>query len=128
MPELPEVEVTRRRIKKLLVGRKIARIVTTKPSYFFLTSPRRLQQELSGQTVARLDRHGKYLLARLDSGSTLLLHLGRTLSSHIYRLGTHLKSGLLQPDSSSGRLSRTASSLLSWRPSTPQYQAQRHDH
>ena len=78
MPELPEVEVTRRRIKKLLVGRKIARVVTTKLSYFFLTSPRRLQQELSGCTVARLDRHGKYLLARLDSGSTLLLHLGMT--------------------------------------------------
>jgi formamidopyrimidine-DNA glycosylase len=78
MPELPEVEVTRRRITKLLVGRKIARVVTTKPSYFFLTSPKRLQQELSGRTVAKLDRHGKYLLARLDSGATLLLHLGMT--------------------------------------------------
>jgi formamidopyrimidine-DNA glycosylase len=78
MPELPEVEVTRRRIAKLLVGRKIARVVTTKPSYFFLTSPKRLQQELAGRTVHELDRHGKYLLARLDSGATLLLHLGMT--------------------------------------------------
>jgi formamidopyrimidine-DNA glycosylase len=78
MPELPEVEVTRRRIAKLLVGRKIARVVTTKPSYFFLTSPKRLQQELAGRTVDKLDRHGKYLLARLDSGATLLLHLGMT--------------------------------------------------
>ncbi len=78
MPELPEVEVTRRRISKLLVGREIARVVTTKPSYFFLTSPRRLQQELAGTKVLKLERHGKYLLARLDSGSTLLLHLGMT--------------------------------------------------
>ena len=78
MPELPEVEVTRRRIAKLLVGRKIARVITTKPSYFFLTSPGRLQRELAGRTVAKLDRHGKYLLARLDSGATLLLHLGMT--------------------------------------------------
>jgi formamidopyrimidine-DNA glycosylase len=78
MPELPEVEVTRRRIGKLLVGRKIARIVTTKPSYFFLTSPKKLQQELAGQSVKKLERHGKYLLARLDGGSTLLLHLGMT--------------------------------------------------
>lgn len=78
MPELPEVEVTRRRIAKLLVGRKIARVVTTKPSYFFLTSPKRLQQELAGRVVQKLDRHGKYLLARLDSGATLLLHLGMT--------------------------------------------------
>jgi formamidopyrimidine-DNA glycosylase len=78
MPELPEVEVTRRRIGKLLVGREIARVVATKPSYFFLTSPRRLERELSGRTVKRLDRHGKYLLARLDDGATLLLHLGMT--------------------------------------------------
>ncbi len=78
MPELPEVEVTRRRIGKLLVGREIARVVTTKPSYFFLTSPRRLERELAGRTVKKLDRHGKYLLARLDDGATLLLHLGMT--------------------------------------------------
>jgi formamidopyrimidine-DNA glycosylase len=78
MPELPEVEVTRRRIGKLLVGRKIAALVTTKPSYFFLTSPRKLKQALVGRTVAKLDRHGKYILARLDDASTLLLHLGMT--------------------------------------------------
>ena len=78
MPELPEVEVTRRRIAKLLLGRTILRVVTTKPSYFFLTSPRRLQQALPGRRVSKLERHGKYLLARLDSGATLLLHLGMT--------------------------------------------------
>ena len=78
MPELPEVEVTRRRIGKLLVGRKIARLVTTKPSYFFLTNPRQLQSQLVGRTVVKLERHGKYLLARLDSGATVLLHLGMT--------------------------------------------------
>ncbi len=78
MPELPEVEVTRRRIGKLLVGRAIARVVTTKPSYFFLTSPQKLKQQLVGRTVQKLDRHGKYLLARLDDGATLLLHLGMT--------------------------------------------------
>ena len=78
MPELPEVEVTRRRIGKLLVGREIARLVTTKPSYFFLTSPRKLQALLVGRTVVKLERHGKYLLARLDGGATVLLHLGMT--------------------------------------------------
>jgi formamidopyrimidine-DNA glycosylase len=78
MPELPEVEVTRRRIARLLVGRTIARVLTTKPSYFFLTSPKRLQQQLAGRSVSKLERHGKYLLARLDSGDTLLLHLGMT--------------------------------------------------
>lgn len=37
MPELPEVEVTRRQIAPLLVGRRIARVVTTGDSYFFLS-------------------------------------------------------------------------------------------
>lgn len=78
MPELPEVEVTRRRIAKLLVGREIAAVRTTEPSYFFLTSPKRLQRALPHRTVKKLDRHGKYLLARLDDGATLLLHLGMT--------------------------------------------------
>jgi len=79
MPELPEVEVTRRRIGKLLVGRPIARVITTKQSYFFLTSPKRLKEALAGRTVQKLERHGKYLLARLDGeGATLLLHLGMT--------------------------------------------------
>ncbi len=78
MPELPEVEVTRRRISKLLVGRAISRLVTTKPSYFFLTNPRKLQTQLVGRTVVKLERHGKYLLARLDGGATVLMHLGMT--------------------------------------------------
>lgn len=78
MPELPEVEVTRRHIGKLLVGRVLSRVVTTKPSYFFLTTPQKLKRALLGRTVQRLDRHGKYLLARLDDGATLLLHLGMT--------------------------------------------------
>ncbi len=78
MPELPEVEVTRRRIASLLVGRTIARVHTTRPSYFFLTRPAELARRLAGRRVTALDRHGKYLLAWLDDGSRLLLHLGMT--------------------------------------------------
>ena len=78
VPELPEVEVTRRRIEPLLVGRRIARITTTRPSYFFLTSPRELRRRLEGRRVNKLERVGKYLLASFDDGGTLLLHLGMT--------------------------------------------------
>lgn len=78
MPELPEVEVTRRRIAPLLVGRRIAKVHTTRPSYFFLTPPRRLARELEGARIAGLERVGKYLLAVLDDGRRLLLHLGMT--------------------------------------------------
>lgn len=76
MPELPEVEVTRRQIEGLLVGRRIARVLTTARSYFFLTDPRRLRRGLTGRCVTRLDRRGKYLVATLDDGKQLLLHLG----------------------------------------------------
>jgi formamidopyrimidine-DNA glycosylase len=78
MPELPEVEVTRRRIAPLLVGRTIAEVATTRPSYFFLTPPARLRRALAGRRVESLARRGKYLVAALDDASRLVLHLGMT--------------------------------------------------
>ena len=76
MPELPEVEVTRRKLAPSLVGRRIAKVHTTRPSYFFLTPPARLERELPGARVTDLARIGKYLLAGLHDGRRLLLHLG----------------------------------------------------
>jgi len=78
MPELPEVEVTRRRIAPLLVGRRIARVRTSQPSYFFLTPPARLRRALTGRTLGSLDRAGKYLVGGIEGGGRLLLHLGMT--------------------------------------------------
>ncbi len=78
VPELPEVEVTRRRIAPHLVGRQIRRLRTTRPSYFFVTSPARLRRALAGRTAVGLERHGKYLLVVLDDGARLVLHLGMT--------------------------------------------------
>lgn len=78
MPELPEVETTRRRIAPLLLGRRIERVLTTAPSYFFLTPPERLRRALEGRRFERLDRVGKYLVAGFDGGARLLLHLGMT--------------------------------------------------
>ncbi len=86
MPELPEVEVTRRLIEPLLVGRRIASVRTTEPSYFFLTPPARLRRRLAGRTTRSLRRYGKYLVAELDDEHRLLLHLGMTgqlFSSHV---------------------------------------------
>ena len=78
MPELPEVEVTRRQISGILVGRTIARVETTAASYFFLTRPEQLAKKLKGRVVRALERKGKYLIAELDDGASLLLHLGMT--------------------------------------------------
>jgi len=78
VPELPEVETTRRRIAPLLVGRTVAEVRTTRPSYLFLTPPARLRRALAGRRVERLERRGKYLIGGLDDGSRLVLHLGMT--------------------------------------------------
>lgn len=78
MPELPEVEITRRTIAPLLVGRKIADVRTTAPSYFFITPPDVLRERLRGKSFVDLERKGKYLVAAARNGSRLLLHLGMT--------------------------------------------------
>lgn len=78
MPELPEVETVRRQLSPTLVGKKILKVECDKPSYFFLTAPRRLKTELEGKSVRSLGRHGKALIAGLSDGSRLLLHLGMT--------------------------------------------------
>ncbi|MBW2242596.1 MAG: bifunctional DNA-formamidopyrimidine glycosylase/DNA-(apurinic or apyrimidinic site) lyase [Deltaproteobacteria bacterium] len=78
MPELPEVEVTRRRIEPLIVGRKVRQVRTTGDSYFFLTPPAKLRRRLVGRRFTGLERRGKYLVAELDGGGRLLLHLGMT--------------------------------------------------
>jgi len=62
----------------MLVGRVIERVETTKDSYFFLTKPDALKRALTGRSVRELTRIGKYLLAELDDGDRLLLHLGMT--------------------------------------------------
>jgi formamidopyrimidine-DNA glycosylase len=78
MPELPEVEVTRRQLEPLLIGRTVVEVRTTSLSYFFVTPPGELRRRLPGQRAVALERVGKYLLVHLDSGERLLLHLGMT--------------------------------------------------
>ncbi len=72
------MEVTRRQIAPLVTGREIARVITTPPSNFFLTQPGQLRRRLTGRRITTLHRHGKYIVARLDDGGQLLLHLGMT--------------------------------------------------
>ena len=77
MPELPEVETTRRQLTPAIVGRTIEAVtIHTGAERLAIThSPRELERELAGRTVESLGRHGKYLLATLDDGRTWVLHL-----------------------------------------------------
>jgi len=74
MPELPEVETTRRGLEPLLVGQRI-RTAVVRNRRLRQPVPRRLPQLLAGATVRSLARRGKYLLVDCGTG-TLILHLG----------------------------------------------------
>jgi formamidopyrimidine-DNA glycosylase len=74
MPELPEVETTRRGLEPLVTGRRI-RAAIVRNRAMRQPVPRRLPQQLAGATVRALGRRGKYLLFDCGAG-TLILHLG----------------------------------------------------
>ena len=75
MPELPEVETVRRGLAPSMEGQVIARADVNRPDLRW-PFPERMAERLTGQTVLRLRRRSKYILADLGSGETLLIHLG----------------------------------------------------
>ena len=86
MPELPEVETTRRGIAPHLLGQSIANVIIRNPSLRW-PIPGNLPELLAGLTIQAVTRRAKYLL--LDCGvGTLILHLGMSGSLRIlpYRL------------------------------------------
>ncbi|MEW6332248.1 MAG: bifunctional DNA-formamidopyrimidine glycosylase/DNA-(apurinic or apyrimidinic site) lyase [Pseudomonadota bacterium] len=74
MPELPEVETTRRGIEPYVTGRRVLRVVVREPRLRWRVTPK-LVREFSGQTVRSVTRRGKYLLLATAAG-TAILHLG----------------------------------------------------
>lgn len=72
MPELPEVEVTRRSFAEPLAGATVERVVLGKPLRWPLGID---PQALVGRTVGPAERRGKYLWLPVDDGG-LLMHLG----------------------------------------------------
>jgi formamidopyrimidine-DNA glycosylase len=77
MPELPEVETIRRGLAPALETARLVRVEARRADLRF-PFPDGFVQRLTGATVERLDRRAKYLLARLDRGETLVMHLGMT--------------------------------------------------
>ncbi|CAN5700411.1 DNA-formamidopyrimidine glycosylase [soil metagenome] len=78
MPELPEVETIRSQLAPRLTGRTLVRVEILDPR---LTRPIDLFEvagELEGDSVASVERRGKYLVLRLESGLALLVHLRMT--------------------------------------------------
>ena len=85
MPELPEVEVTRRGLAPHLVGQVIAAVEVREPRLRW-PIPRAVRA-LAGRTVRSLRRRGKYLLVDCGDGH-LILHLGMSGSLRLVAPGT----------------------------------------
>ena len=86
MPELPEVETVRRGLQPAMEGARFARVEARRPDLRF-PLPARFVARLEGARVSALKRRAKYLLAELDSGETLVMHLGMSGSFRIARGG-----------------------------------------
>jgi formamidopyrimidine-DNA glycosylase len=76
VPELPEVELTRRRLEQELVGKRVTG-VAIRAAKLRLPIPDLLATVLPGHTIRAVARRGKYLLFDCQSG-WLIIHLGMT--------------------------------------------------
>jgi len=86
LPELPEVETTRRGIEPHAVGRKIVRLAVHEPRLRWPVA-KDMPRLVKGQRILATGRRAKYLLFELDSG-TLLLHLGMSGSLRVLPTAT----------------------------------------
>lgn len=77
MPELPEVETVRRGLAPVMEGRRIARIDQRRPDLRF-PLPERFGDRLAGRRIELLGRRAKYLMATIEGGEVLAMHLGMT--------------------------------------------------
>ena len=82
MPELPEVETVRRGLAPVFVGATIERVEQRRADLRF-PFPAGFVERLTGRTVLNLERRAKYLVARLDGGEALIMHLGMSGSFRI---------------------------------------------
>jgi formamidopyrimidine-DNA glycosylase len=77
MPELPEVETVMLGLKSVLEGRRILAVEQRREDLRF-PFPKDFAARLRGRRVESLSRRAKYILASLEGGDTLLIHLGMT--------------------------------------------------
>ncbi|HFC54277.1 MAG TPA: bifunctional DNA-formamidopyrimidine glycosylase/DNA-(apurinic or apyrimidinic site) lyase [Gammaproteobacteria bacterium] len=106
MPELPEVETTRRGIAPHITGRTVTGVVVRQPALRWPV-PADLEQHLRGQTITEVGRRAKYLLLGFPAG-TLIVHLGMSGTLRILArqepAGPHDHVDLLFDDASCLRL------------------------
>lgn len=75
MPELPEVETVRRDLARLVAGRRVVAVTVAGRRSIRRQSPAEFGASLEGRRIEGVARRGKYLLAALDDGAVLVVHL-----------------------------------------------------
>ena len=90
MPELPEVETTRRGLAPHLEGREVVAAILRRPDLRW-PIPHEIETELPGQRIAAVRRRAKYLLLDTAAGSALL-HLGMSGSLRVLPADTPLRA------------------------------------
>jgi formamidopyrimidine-DNA glycosylase len=88
MPELPEVESVRSRLAPVLEGRRLERVEIVDARLTRPHDPTHVARELEGERVSAVERRGKYLLVRFESGRALVIHLRMTGSLRHAPTGT----------------------------------------
>ena len=83
MPELPEIETVRMGLAPALEHRRLTKVVTRRGD-LRVPFPPRFAERLAGREVKHLWRRAKYLLADLDDGETLVIHLGMSGRVAVY--------------------------------------------
>jgi formamidopyrimidine-DNA glycosylase len=78
MPELPEVETIRTSLEPRLLGRRLEDVEILDSRLTRPIDPAEVAAKLVGERVAAVDRRGKYLIVRFESGLVLLIHLRMT--------------------------------------------------
>jgi formamidopyrimidine-DNA glycosylase len=78
MPELPEVEYTRRNLDRWMRGRRIVSVQTNDARIVRPKEPKAFIDSLTGRTIRSIDRRGKWLRLNLDDGTYVFSHLGMT--------------------------------------------------
>ncbi|MBD9677490.1 bifunctional DNA-formamidopyrimidine glycosylase/DNA-(apurinic or apyrimidinic site) lyase [Pseudomonas sp. PDM18] len=86
MPELPEVETTRRGIAPHLEGQRVSRVIVRERRLRW-PIPEDLDVRLSGQRIVKVERRAKYLLLNAEVG-TLISHLGMSGNLRLVECGT----------------------------------------
>jgi formamidopyrimidine-DNA glycosylase len=84
VPELPEVETVRRRLQPVMEGARFSRVILRRDG-LRRPFPHNFAGRLERRTVRALSRRGKFLVAELSSGETLVMHLGMSGSMRVGR-------------------------------------------